>query len=122
MAKNKKKEKDDEYVTLRLQCWKRVVVTTYGTVEVTIPKGNRRRVGKSWDKESRLVELCDTSNCVEWRASESSHPSHLITYVKRLPDSDQAYRCRFNPETKEWEFVFGDGTASRAKEVNHDNN
>jgi hypothetical protein len=119
---NSSKEKDgDEYVTLRLACRKQVVVTTYGTVEVTIPKGNRRRVGKSWDKESRLVEFCDTSNCVEWRASESSHPSHLITYVKRLPDSDHGYRCRWNLETKAWEFEKAEGDpASRVVEVTHD--
>lgn len=102
---NSSKEKDgDEYVTLRLACRKQVVVTTIGTVEVTIPKGNRRRVRKSWDKESRLVEFCDTSNRVEWRASESSHPSHLITFVKRLSDCDQACRCRWNADAKTWEF------------------
>lgn len=103
MSTSEKKGKD-EYVTLRVKCFKQVVVTTYGTVEVTIPKANRRRVKQSWDKVSRLVEFCDTSNCIEWGPSELSLPSHLITYVKRLPDSDHGYRCRWNLETKAWEF------------------
>jgi hypothetical protein len=123
MAKNKNKEKDDEYVTLRLQCWKRVVVYTTGFVNVHVPRANRRRIRPALRNVSPIAQRLDESHCIEWR--DDNNPlrcDHFLVEVKQLPDSDQAYRCRFNPETQEWEFVFDDGTASRAKEVTHDSN
>jgi hypothetical protein len=121
MATNKKKEKDDEYVTLRLECIKRSMQV--GFVDVRVPKANRRRIRPDWRNTSQFAEWLDQSNCIEWAENKPGFCSHLLWDVKQLSDSDQAYRCRFNPETQEWEFVFGDGdSASCAKEVTHDTN
>ena len=117
-----KKEKDDEYVTLRLECHKSVYVTAVGFVDVRVPKANRRRIRPNYGQSSQFAVWLDQSNCIEWGQNKPGCWSNLLVEVEQLSDSDQAYRCRFNPETKEWEFVFDDGTASRAKEVTHDNN
>jgi hypothetical protein len=122
MAENKKKEKDDEYVTLRLECKKSVYVTTTGYVDIKVPRANRRRIRPNYGNLSQFAEWLDQSNCIEWAENKPGYWSHLLWDVKQLPDSDQAYRCRFNPKTQEWEFVFGDGTAPRAKEDDDDNN
>jgi hypothetical protein len=103
MSAAKKEEKEDEYVTLRLECWKRVVVYTTGYVDLKVPKANRRRIRPAWRQVSTITQSLDQSNCIEWAESDPGRCEHLLTDVKTLPDSDQAYRCRFNPETKEWE-------------------
>jgi hypothetical protein len=102
MSAAKKKGKD-EYVTLRLEVRKSVYVTTYGTVNLKVPRANRRRISPSWRKVSQFAAFLDQSNCIEWSETKPGCWSHLLIDVETLPDSDQAYRCRFNPETKEWE-------------------
>jgi hypothetical protein len=123
MAENKKKEKDDEYVTLRLRCIKSNYSTQVGFVDVRVPRANRRQIRAALRKVSPIAQRLGESNCIEWRDNDPLRCRHLLVDVEQLPDSDQAYRCRFNRETREWEFVFGDGdSASCAKEVTHDTN
>lgn len=106
---SKQNKDDQEYVTLRLQCRKQVVVTTYGTVDVKIPRANRRRIRDSEYKPSRFAEFLDRSNCIEWGESESSHSAEWVKGIEKLADSDQSYRCHWNADTKTWHFEFGDG-------------
>jgi hypothetical protein len=103
MSASKKKGKVRSYVTLRVQCRKTEVVTTYGTVDVRVPRANRRRVRPSWMKESQLVELLDDTKCIAWGERKSGYPSDLIVGVEILFDGVHGHRCRFNPETKRWE-------------------
>jgi hypothetical protein len=108
MSSSEKKEKD-EYVTLRVKCRKSVYVTTYGTVDLKVPRANRRRVRSSWTMQSHLVEGLDGSHCIEWGESTPGCSTELIVGVETLPESDQAYRCRFNQKTKRWELEEAEG-------------
>ena len=105
MAKKKKKV---SYVTLRLECRKQVVVTTFGTVDLKVPRPSRRRIRTCWTRQSPLAEFLHGSNCIEWGESTSRSLSDLIMRVEEIPDSEEAYRFRWNPETKAWEFERGD--------------
>jgi hypothetical protein len=100
---------NDEYVTLRLECRNQVRVTTYGTVDLKIPRANRRRVRACWTKESSLVEFLHGSGRIDWGESKSVLASELLVDVRELSDSYHAYRCRWNPDAKAWEFEKAEG-------------
>jgi hypothetical protein len=108
-----KKKKAGYYYTFRLECKKTVVVTTKGTVDVKIPRGNQRRIRNGKYKPSLFAEFLNASNCIEWGKGEESYPTELVTDVELLSDSDQAYRCRWNRDTKKWEFEFGEEPSSQ---------
>jgi hypothetical protein len=108
MADKKKGGGDDEYVTLRIQCRKQTMVTTEGTVDVKVPRANRAALRPGSYKGGNLVATLNRHHCIDWGDSEPRDMPKKVVSVENLPDSDQAYRCRWNTDTNKWEFEFGE--------------